>query len=89
MNSLEDEATLFFDTTYQQSVRLPRLVTDAVDSLLEPTYCVKLERFLNSGGQRRGQILLPIQVGGRAHGPAGCSANSLIAVPFPGRAADA
>lgn len=86
--SVEDERSAFYQDFWQNAQRDRLAVIDAVNALWQNTYREQFARYLSNTGQRNGEILLSLPLGaeGRATGGSGYQ---IIAVPMPGRVADA
>jgi len=89
MLGVADEQARFYDAEYQRVVRARSAVVSAVNELWQKTYRPKFDRFLNNTGQRSGEIYLSLPLGGEGRASAGANNETLIAVPFPARTADA
>lgn len=87
--SVQDEALRFFDSEYQRIFRARQAVVSAVDSLWQQQYRARFERFLNNSGQRQGDLLLSLPLGGEGRTGPGPTQRTIVAVPFPERAEDA
>ena len=88
MTGVADEQSRFFDAEYQRVTRERSGVLAAVQSKWN-TYRPKFDRFLNNTGQRVGEIYLSLPLGGEGRASTGADNQSIIAVPFPARTADA
>lgn len=89
LSSVQDEAVRYFDAEYLRVFRERRDVITAVDSLWQQQYRAKFERFLNNTGQRQGDLVLSLPMGGEGRTGPGQTQRTMVAVPFPGRPADA
>lgn len=89
ISSVQDENARFFDAEYLRVFRERRAVITAVDSLWQQQYRTKFERFLNNTGQRQGDLLLSLPMGGEGRTGPGRTQRTMVAVPFPGRVEDA
>jgi hypothetical protein len=89
LTSVSDEQTRFFEADYQATYRARQAVITAVDSLWQQVYRAKFERFLNNSGQRQGDILLTLPIGGEGRSGNARGMRTMVAVPFPSRPADA
>lgn len=89
LEALADEQARFFGAEYQRQLRARQAVVTAVDSLWQRHYRPRLERFLNNTGQRQGELLLVLPVGGEGRMAPGREGRPVVAVPFPGRVEDA
>ncbi len=89
LSSVQDEAVRYFDAEYLRVFRERRAVITAVDSLWQQQYRAKFERFLNNTGQRQGDLVLSLPMGGEGRTGPGRTQRTMVAVTFPGRADDA
>jgi hypothetical protein len=89
MLGMNEEASRFYDADYVRTVRNRAAVLVAVDSVWTKVYRAKFERFLNNTSQRNGQLLLSLPLGGEGRTSVGPDRQTVIAVTFPGRPADA
>lgn len=89
LEALGDEQARFFGAEYQRQLRARQRVVTAVDSLWQRHYRARLERFLNNTGQRQGELLLVLPLGGEGRMVPGREGRPVVAVPFPGRVEDA
>lgn len=87
--SVTDESVRFFDADYKATYRARLAVITAVDSLWQQVYRGPFERFLNNSGQRQGDVLLSLPIGGEGRTTAARGARTMVAVPFPARPEDA
>ena len=86
---LNEESDRFYNAEYQRAVSARQPVFAAVDSLWTKVYRARFERFLNNTNQRNGQLVLSLPLGGEGRTGAGKDRQTVIAVTFPGRPADA
>jgi hypothetical protein len=86
--SITDEQARFFDAEYRTVQRQRNAVITAVDSLWQQVYRARFERFLNNSGQRQGDLLLTVPLGGEGR-TSTHAGRTMVAVPFPGRPDDA
>ena len=84
-----DEQERFFSTEHSRLIRTRAPVITSVDSLWQQIYRPKFERFLNNTSQRQGDVLLSLPIGGEGRTAAGPNRQTMVAVPFPARSADA
>jgi hypothetical protein len=89
MASAHDENTRWFAAEHQRVSRERQAVVSAVDTLWSRTYQAKFERFLNNTGQRNGEIVLSLPLGGEGRTGNGRERQTVVAVTWPGRAEDA
>ncbi|HEY0928741.1 MAG TPA: hypothetical protein VGE27_02380 [Gemmatimonas sp.] len=89
ISGVQDEAVRYFDAEYLRVFRERRAVITAVDSLWQQQYRAKFERFLNNTGQRQGDLLLSLPMGGEGRTGPGRTQRTMMAVPFPARPEDA
>lgn len=89
LEALADEQARFFGAEHQRQLRARQAVITAVDSLWQRHYRPRLERYLNNTGQRQGELLLVLPVGGEGRMAPGREGRTVVAVPFPGRVEDA
>jgi hypothetical protein len=89
LEALADEQARFFGAEYQRQLRARQAVITAVDSLWQRHYRLRLERFLNNTGQRQGELLLVLPLGGEGRMAPGREGRPVVAVPWPGRVEDA
>ena len=84
-----DEQDQFFSAEHSRLLRTRAPVITSVDSLWRQVYRPKFERFLNNTSQRQGDVLLSLPIGGEGRTAAGPNRQTMVAVPFPARSADA
>ena len=60
-----------------------------MDSLWQRVYRDKFERFLNNTGQRQGDLVLSLPIGGEGRTGPGYTGRVMVAVTYPARPADA
>lgn len=89
LTAVQDEQVRFFDAEYRAQIRARHDAQTAVDSLWQQTYRTKFERYLNNSSQRQGDVLLVLPIGGEGRTGASRAQRTMVAVPFPARAADA
>ncbi len=86
---VDDEQRRFFATEHSRIVRTRAAVITAVDSLWQRVYRPKFDRFLTNTGQRTGDIVLSVPVGGEGRTGLGRDRQTVVVVPFPQRVEDA
>ncbi len=86
---VSDEQLRFFADEHSRVVRTRAAVITAVDSLWQRVYRAKFERFLSNTGQRAGDIVLSLPIGGEGRAGVGRDRQTVVVVPFPERVADA
>lgn len=84
-----DERDRFFGAEYSRLVRTRAGVITSVDSLWQQVYRAKFERYLNNTSQRQGDLLMSIPIGGEGRTAIGPNRQTIVAVTFPARSADA
>jgi hypothetical protein len=84
-----DEQARFYDAELSRVARERRDVITAVDSLWQHVYRAKFDRFLSNSGQRQGELVLTLPVGGEGRTSTTRAQRTMVAVPFPARAAEA
>lgn len=84
-----DEQERFFNAEHSRVIRTRAAVITSVDSLWQQVYRTKFERFLNNTSQRQGDLLLSLPIGGEGRTAAGPNRQTIVAVTFPARSADA
>jgi hypothetical protein len=89
INGVNDEQTRFFAREHARLERSRSAVVTSVDSLWQRTYRARFERFLANTGQRNGDLLLSIPVGGEGRVGVGRERQTVIVLPFPARVEDA
>ena len=89
ITAVQDEGTRFFLPEHQKLLRERAATITAVDSLWQQEYRVKFERFLNNTSQRQGDLVLSLPIGGEGRTGPGYTGRTMVAVTYPGRAADA
>ncbi len=89
ITGVDDEQQRFFNAEHARLVRSRSAVVTAVDSLWQQVYRQRFQRFLSNTGQRTGDILLSIPLGGEGRAGVGRERQTVIAVPFPDRTLDA
>ena len=87
--SVQDEQVRWFTAEHNGLLRTRAAVITAVDSLWQQEYRAKFERFLNNTGQRQGDVLLSLPIGGEGRTGPGVTGRTMVAVPYPARVADA
>jgi len=86
---VSDEQLRYFADEHSRVVRTRAAVITAVDSLWQRTYRAKFERFLSNTGQRAGDIVLSLPIGGEGRAGVGRDRQTVVVVPFPERVVDA
>ncbi|MEQ1691127.1 MAG: hypothetical protein ABMA00_07580, partial [Gemmatimonas sp.] len=89
VTGVTDEQLRFFADEHSRAVRTRAPVISAVDSLWQRVYRTKFDRFLTNTGQRTGDIVLSLPIGGEGRAGVGRSGQTVVVVPFPQRVADA
>jgi len=89
ITGVDDEQLRFFNAEHSRVVRSRNAVVTAVDSLWQQVYRQRFQRFLANTGQRNGDLLLSIPIAGEGRAGVGRDRQTVIAVPFPDRVADA
>jgi hypothetical protein len=89
LNAVHDEHTRFFDAEQRRLLRERAAVISAVDSLWQQTYRTKFERYLNNTGQRVGDLVLSLPIGGEGRTGGGYTGRTMVAVTYPARVEDA
>lgn len=89
ITGVDDEQRRFFNAEHSRLVRSRYAIISAVDSLWQQVYRARFQRFLTNTSQRNGDILLSIPVAGEGRAGVGRDRQTVIAVPFPDRVADA
>lgn len=89
ITSLHDEWLTFFRQEYAGLLRDRAATITAIDSLWQQRYRSVFERYLANTAQRQGDFVLSLPIGGEGRTGPSRSQRPLVAVPFPGRAADA
>lgn len=89
ITGVDDEQSRFFNAEHSRLVRSRSAVVTAVDSLWQQVYRARFQRFLTNTSQRNGDVLLSIPVAGEGRAGVGRDRQTVIAVPFPDRIADA
>jgi len=84
-----DEQTRYYDAEYQRVLRARSSVVNAVESMWQNTYRAKFDRFLTNTSQRQGDIYLSLPLGPEGRTSPGATNQTIVAVPFPERTADA
>jgi hypothetical protein len=86
--ALDDESTRFYHRHWltEQRDRSPALA--AADSVWQRVARPALTRFLNNTGQRNGELLLALPLGGEGRTTSGGDRANLMAVGFPARQGD-
>lgn len=87
--SVHDEHVRFFNAEHNGLLRSRAAVITAVDSLWQQVYRTKFERFLNNTGQRQGDVVLSLPIGGEGRTGPGVTGRTMVAVTYPARVADA
>lgn len=87
--SVQDEQTRWFATEHARIARDRAPVVAAVENSWKTTYRAKFERFLNNTGQRFGDMLLSVPLGGEGRTGNGRERQTVVAVAWPGRVEDA
>lgn len=86
---VSDEQLRFFNDEHSRIVRERVQVITAVDTMWQQTYRKKFERFLTNTGQRSGDIVLSVPIGGEGRTGVGRDRQTVVVVPFPQRVEDA
>jgi len=89
ITGVADEQSRFFNAEHARLVRSRSAVVTAVDSLWQQVYRSRFQRFLTNTSQRNGDVLLSIPIAGEGRAGVGRDRQTVIAVPFPDRVADA
>lgn len=89
LSGVVDEQARFFADEHAQVLRQRVSVITAVDSLWQKVYRGKFERFLANTGQRTGDFVLSLPLGGEGRTGVGRDRQVVVMVPFPGQPADA
>ena len=89
VTGVSDEQLRFFADTHGRAVRNRAAVITAVDSLWQKVYRVRFDRFLTNTGQRTGDIVLSLPIGGEGRTGIGRDQQTVVVVPFPQRITDA
>ncbi len=84
-----DEQLRFFADEHARAVRSRVAVITAVDSLWQQVYRARFDRFLANTGQRTGDLVLSLPVGGEGRTGVGRDRQTVVVVPLPERTADA
>lgn len=84
-----DEQSRYYDAEYQRVLRARSSVVNAVESMWQNTYRAKFDRFLTNTSQRQGEIYLSLPIGPEGRTSSGATGQTIVAVPFPERSADA
>lgn len=84
-----DEQLRFFADEHSRQVRGRAAVISAVDSLWQRVYRPRFDRFLTNTGQRQGDIVLSLPIGGEGRTGLGRNQQTVVVVPFPARVQDA
>ncbi|MBL0938693.1 MAG: hypothetical protein IBJ03_07350 [Gemmatimonadaceae bacterium] len=87
--SVQDEHVRFFNAEHNAQLRGRAATITAVDSLWQQVYRLKFERFLNNTGQRQGDVLLSLPIGGEGRTSPGIAGRTVVAVTWPERPEDA
>ncbi len=89
VNGVNDEQTRFFAREHARLERSRSVIVTAVDSLWQRVYRERFERFLANTGQRNGDLVLSIPLGGEGRVGVGRERQTVIVLPFPARVDDA
>ena len=89
VSGLEDENSRWFAAEHKRLLVQRAPVIQAVAALWANTYRAKLERFLNNTGQRNGDLVLSVPLGGEGRTGNGRERQTVVAVGWPGRVQDA
>jgi len=89
LSGVVDEQMRFFADEHAQVLRQRVAVITAVDSLWQKVYRGKFDRFLANTGQRTGDFVLSLPIGGEGRTGVGRDRQVVVMVPFPGRPSDA
>ena len=87
--AVSDEQLRFFADEHARAVRGRAAVITAVDSLWQRVYRAKFDRFLTNTGQRTGDMVLSLPIGGEGRAGLGRDGQTVVVVPFPSRISDA
>jgi hypothetical protein len=88
-DGLTDERRAFYQAYWSGTQRELGAVIDAVYLQWEETYRARFQRYLVNSGQRSGELILSLPLGPEGRASRGREGQSLVAVPLPGRVADA
>ena len=89
LSGVNDEATRFYNEQRAQAWRERNAVVAAIDSMWHRTYMPQFERFLSNSGQRNGDLILSMPLGGEGRATSGRDGRAVIAVSFPATVAAA
>jgi hypothetical protein len=89
VNGVNDEQRRFFAREHARLERSRSAVVTAVDSLWQREYRARFERFLANTGQRNGDLLLSMPIGGEGRVGVGRERQTVMVLPFPARVEDA
>jgi len=89
LTGVDDEGARFLLAEHQRQLRERAPTITAVDSLWQQVYRDKFERFLNNTGQRQGDLVLSLPIGGEGRTGPGYTGRVMVAVTYPARPADA
>ncbi|MBC8086979.1 MAG: hypothetical protein H7Z40_06910 [Phycisphaerae bacterium] len=84
-----DEQTRYYDAEYQRVLRARSGVVSSVESMWQNTYRQKFDRFLTNTSQRQGEMYLSLPIGPEGRTSGGANGQTIVAVAFPERTADA
>jgi len=86
---VQDEYVRFFRAEHAAQLRARAATITAVDSLWQQVYRARFERFLNNTGQRQGDVLLTLSLGGEGRTGPGAAGRPMVAVTWPEQTSDA
>jgi hypothetical protein len=86
LSAVTDEASRFYTAQRAQAWRDRNAVVAAIDSMWHRTYLPQFERFLSNTGQRNGDLILSMPLGGEGRATAR-DGRAVIAVSFPATSA--
>ncbi len=88
-DGLVDERNAFYQTFWTTTQREREEVTATVDGLWQQTWQGRFQRFLQNTQQRSGELVLSLPLGAEGRASSGREGQTVVAVPLPGRTADA
>jgi hypothetical protein len=86
---VQDEYVRFFRAEHATQLRARAATITAIDSLWQQVYRARFERFLNNTGQRQGDVLLTLSLGGEGRTGPGAAGRPMVAVTWPEQTSDA
>jgi len=86
---VQDEYVRFFRAEHAAQLRSRAATITAIDSLWQQVYRTRFERFLNNTGQRQGDVLLTLSLGGEGRTGPGTAGRPIVAVTWPEQTGDA